>query len=320
MLNLVRQFFRDREKVRLDKKYSCLSNEIIADFQDHLNNEFNEAWNGFTAKWDNSIPADYLSSSSINRRYKTTLWWGTDTEQNYDKGGNKRYSKKDITYTVNDNLFREYNRWGGEKIVACFGCSNTIGIGLPDEQTWPYILNQHIGNQEYTCYNFGVNGGSADTISRLVRTYLNTAKPHTIICLFPDMFRMEYINVERKRILNFSPAIPYFSKQYTPECTIIKAFTNEYFAFFNLIKNINYIESMCSSRGIKFIWHTWSKPILEMDPNTVKRFTSTQLLTENNKMIDPFTAVRWEDDLARDGIHFGAHYNKAIAQAFAKRL
>jgi hypothetical protein len=320
MFKLIQKYLRTRELARIDRKYSNLPGKVITDFESNLNNEFNEAWNSFTAKWYNGTPDEHTISPSINRRYITSQWWGGDTEENYNENGNADYSKTDITYTIDENFFRVYNKWGGEKIVACFGCSNTIGIGLPDKETWPYVLNQHISDKEYTCRNFGINGGSADTISRLIQAYLNTAKPHAIVCLFPDMFRMEYINKDKKRIINFSPAIPFFSKQYTPEHAVIKAFTNEYFAFFNLIKNINFIESMCANKGVKFIWHTWSKPILEMDPNTVKRFTSTQFLIDNNKMVDPFTVVRWEDDLARDGIHFGAHYNKAIAQAFAKKL
>ena len=311
MLKLIKQFLCNQEIYRLDRKYSSLSKSDVNNFQINLNNAFSEAWGSFTAKWYNSVPEQHTVSSSINKRLITSQWWGGDTEKNYNECGNKQYSTTDITYTINENYFRTYNKWGGGKTVACFGCSNTIGIGLPDKETWPYILNEIIGETDYSCYNFGVNGGSADTMSRLIMTYLNIAKPHTIICLFPDMFRMEYVNVSRQRIMNFSPAIPFFSKHYTPEHAVIKAFTNEYFAFFNLIKNINYIESMCAERGVKFIWHTWSKPVLELTPETIRRYTKAQFLTDSeNKLLNPFNIKCWEEDLARDGIHFGAHYNK----------
>lgn len=247
-------------------------------------------------------------------------WWNIDTFKNYKKCGNKKYSEQDIIYTVDSTYFRRYNRWGGKKKVACFGCSNTAGIGLPDRETWVYQLNDLLGIEEYTCRNYGMCGASADTISRFVSMYLNNNTPDIIVCLFPDVFRFEYISSRKKRHTNYSPCISPLQSWYVPEYAYIKAMTNEYFVLNNFIKNLKFIEALCLNKNIKFIWHTWSDLVLNLDPSLVESILGTNCLFDGNKLLDPYSKIDLWKDTARDGKHYGVLYNTMIAQGFAKKL
>ena len=317
---------------RLNKKRSANAAKTFAAFNKELYNfpYLLSSWSDFSAAGSNFFEQNIEPQSDVNMFhnigeltgiYKLN-WWNTDTLENYKKRGNTKYSQNCITYTIDDAYFRRYNKWGGKKTVACFGCSNTVGIGLPDHETWVYQLNKNIGFNEYTCRNYGMCGASADTISRFISIYLDNSDttPDTIVCLFPDIFRFEYISSRKKRHTNFCTSITLLQGWYIPEYDYIRAMTNEYFALSNFAKNIKFIEALCASRNIKFIWHTWSELVLNLDTVHVQKLLGTGCLIEDSKLVDPYSNVKVYHDMARDGLHFGEYYNRSIAQAFAKKF
>lgn len=120
---------------------------------------------------------------------------GFDTEERYELQGNKKYSKTDITYHNNIHGFRlpkeRYVYDKSKPEIACFGCSQTYGAGLPWEETWPAFLNEMLDNK-FTIKNYGVCGASIDMVIRLVYNYIfQKNKPQFICCLLPDLYRKE---------------------------------------------------------------------------------------------------------------------------------
>ena len=97
----------------------------------------------------------------------------------------KKYHKHfniDEDYTWNDLLtlkihlnnygFRsnkDYHLENEPNEVWCFGCSHTMGIGLPLHHTWPHILEKQI---DFKTKNFGVAGSGADMIWRLIENWV----------------------------------------------------------------------------------------------------------------------------------------------------
>lgn len=66
--------------------------------------------------------------------------------------------------------------------VWCFGCSHTMGTGLPLHHTWPHILEKQL---EVKTKNFGIGGSGADLSWRLIKNWVenSTHKPEHVYIL-----------------------------------------------------------------------------------------------------------------------------------------
>lgn len=278
----------------------------------------------YTGVWTND-GADITLLPCNSSDTKVQQWCCTDTYEKYKLSNNTKYDADNITYRTN-GIFRIADRYtNAKKHIACFGCSNTFGVGLPYEKTWPYLLNKKIGT-DYMCHNFGVNGGSADTICRLVYSLLVKEKPDVIICHFPDMFRIEYYNINDENIAHFGP---WSQEKHEAEYKAYNLLTNEYVAFFNFVKNFKFIETLCKQYNVPFIWHTWSRGILSFDEisyeNNGKGITDLYLNTDciihGDVMYDIVKQVPEAGvDRARDEMHLGETYNDILSTEFAKLL
>ena len=267
-----------------------------------------------------------IFGQQIDTRNRHVEWMPGEYNQ-YVATGNKLYKDKSIVYTFNNQGFRAYNCFGGKKQIACFGCSGTFGVGLPDEETWPWIL-QHEKEikYNYTVKNYGVSGASNDYICRLVYTHLLKNKPDIIICFFPDIYRVEYFS-EKRDIETWCPrAYPEHIdnlKKYKAYLTLI----NPYNGFFNFVKNFKFIELMCKQQNIKFVWHTWSTTLLNTDKHIIDHYLGNDSPCIINRYGNGqlYDICRDHDlydisDKARDGAHQGVKFNKILAKEFVKLI
>lgn len=116
--------------------------------------------------------------------------WRRNCEDNNNRQLLSRYGwlpECEIQYRFNSHGFRscEFDR---ATSVLCLGCSFTMGIGLPLEQTWPWILQQKTGIK---CWNLGLGGVGLDTIFRIAEYYVHHLNVIAVACLVPDMGRIE---------------------------------------------------------------------------------------------------------------------------------
>ena len=65
-----------------------------------------------------------------------------------------------------------------------FGCSKTFGFELDHKDTWPYMMN---------LTNFGVSGGSMQTVARLAEAWIPKLKPEKIYVQEPAPDRREIL-------------------------------------------------------------------------------------------------------------------------------
>lgn len=142
---------------------------------------------------------------------KTYFWDTSDSETLYQKNladpeTNKKlqqlgYVDATIEYQFNSHGFRtaEFD----QKIdIMCFGCSFTMGTGLPAKDTWPTKLHDLTG---LTVANLGQAGSSNDTAYRMARHYLHVFQPKYAIWLQTDPVRLEIIDQSNDTVINILP-------------------------------------------------------------------------------------------------------------------
>jgi hypothetical protein len=85
-----------------------------------------------------------------------------------------------ITYNYNSRGFRD-QEWPEDlsNCVWCFGDSFTVGIGSPIEHTWPWILQQRLGQRTI---NVSLHGASNNWMSRRAAQIINEIQP--VRCVF----------------------------------------------------------------------------------------------------------------------------------------
>lgn len=267
-----------------------------------------EALETLKRRWSN-IPCAHKSASSP---VVTKEWY--DKEQLI----NTKYKNTSILYKETIDGYRIYDGFGGADIILCMGCSNTYGIGLPDHETWPYILWEHLGKKHYTVLNYGFPGASADYITRILSCILKHGKPKAIFCLFPEITRKEYYSNTLCMLQNYCTQYHSYNPEYEHEN--LTRITDSENSLINFIKNFKFIETLCSLHNVPLIWHTWSDILLNIDSSYLKEIldTNTTLIAENNKLVNINEKYKLTEIFhkARDGGHNGVEYNKILAKSF----
>jgi hypothetical protein len=115
----------------------------------------------------------------------TVEWSGTDQPQNMDPNWTIP-----ISYKFNNQGFRTYalDIINDNKINVALGCSQTMGIGLPVEMTWPFQIEKLTGIKTV---NLGLGGASADTVARLLTNVSGLFDIHSVYILWPSYNRFE---------------------------------------------------------------------------------------------------------------------------------
>ena len=92
---------------------------------------------------------------------------------------------KTYTYKFNSHSFRcdEFIEQSDLPILF-LGCSNTFGIGLELENTWPYVLLNEIKNytgKKIPLWNLAIPGSSIDEQALVLEYYVDQLKPKIIL-------------------------------------------------------------------------------------------------------------------------------------------
>ena len=170
---------------------------------------------------------------------------------------------KKISYKFNSHGFRCEEFDSTSNSLVALGCSWTFGVGLPIEETWPYIVGK---NLNLTCYNLGVGGGSHDTSFRFAFNWLEKIKPKLVIFWNTPTQRVEMLTNTRSynyspnpEWLNNNPAGPAGVEWYKHWVT------TEDNGNLNKAKNVLAVHQLCNQLGIKFVW---SENIPDIGPDS----------------------------------------------------
>jgi hypothetical protein len=182
-------------------------------------------------------------------------------------GPDWRWHDSDFTYQINDHGYRmnkDLHEVDLSNYIAFFGCSYTLGSGLPLHDTFAYKIAQR-ANMDYV--NAAVVGSSSDFVFYNFTKLVSTASslPKIIVINWPGTIRTMYWY--KNNIVDFLPSVVYNTDHpMTPDG--IKFWSDSY--KFHLLEPSNYtnrfeyirqnIITLCKLAGIKFFEFTteWS--------------------------------------------------------------
>lgn len=184
---------------------------------------------------------------------KELEWLTMDTEELFLKNLKNRkpelekygWVDRKFSYKFNSEGFRSDEFTDDEGIVF-FGCSHTVGIGLPFETTWPYLVSKYL---KLKCYNLGIGGSSNDTAFRLAYNYLPKIKTKLVVMLTTYNHRLELLKHNNDILQFFGPG-----SSPIRHCKFYDIWlSNDTNMEANKIKNILAINMLCNNLGIKFV-------------------------------------------------------------------
>lgn len=215
-------------------------------------------------------------------------WLPMDTEERYLNNLKTNYNQlwklgwidAPITYKFNSYGFRS-DEFSHDPSIIFLGCSHTVGIGMPLEQTWPSIVSKTLGLKNF---NLGVGGVSNDTAFRLAQHWIPQIKPQLVIFFSIEHSRFELHS--NNTIQDYSIGNINLNNDIIWKTWIASNTNSE----MNYLKNKLAIEQICASLNIKFAH------------------------------IDYANILRNKNSLARDLTHCGTTNNQVIAEQFLKAL
>ena len=125
----------------------------------------------------------------LNNSTDTEARFNHNMKHNRDQMLELGWDKQEITYKMNEHGFRS-EPFINQNGIMFLGCSHTLGVGLPLEQTFPYIVSQQLKTHYY---NLGWSGGSHDTCFRHCTIWTPKLMPSLVVMLKPDIQRIEII-------------------------------------------------------------------------------------------------------------------------------
>ena len=237
-------------------------------------------------------------SNYKNFSKQTISWLDSDSEELYKQNIIKKYEELDRNGWVNKTIKYSFNNFGfrskdfnSDPSVAFFGCSHTLGIGLPEEETFAKIISNKLNLE---CYNFGQSGGSMDTVFRLGYFWINKIKPKIVFVLSPDSSRIELID-QQGYFVTLKKQKEHLGSFYSLQNTKNTSYYEEYLSRvenskLNSLKNFLAIELLCNKQKIKLVYFTFEDDIIR-----------------NENLINL-------DDKARDLLHCGTQTNRLFAE------
>lgn len=131
-----------------------------------------------------------------------------DTQKTFRKNTKKLpkdwiYRTKEITYKNNEGGFRTkpFNKINWEEAVVVFGCSFVYGVGLAEEDTLCYILENKLGRE---VINLGIPGSAVDLNHyNSMILHENFPRPKAIVHCWTSLFR--YTDFHDDQIITATP-------------------------------------------------------------------------------------------------------------------
>ena len=194
-----------------------------------------------------------------------------------------------LTYKINEHGFRTHSMENiKDPCWLALGCSNTFGMGNPEDARWSNLLEKTYNTK---IYNLGAPGGGPDTVFRLALGWIDIIKPEKILVLWPPIWRKDLIfeDDNKKAVRSFQgkgvlqDSGNYFLRTY---------FLHDENSIINFEKNNLALQQLCNKKNIELI--TLHAP-LERNKENIKEF-------------------------ARDGKHLGKKYQQAVADSFCKEI
>lgn len=235
---------------------------------------------------------------------QTIEWLPMDTKERHEQNlqdptfaaiadSNGWTASRPIEYNINSQGFRGKEFDNSVANIVTLGCSFTIGTGLREHETWPYLLGNKLGLH---VHNIAQGGWSTDTLFRMAHYWIPQLAPDLVIMLAPTATRLELKKNEHE-YLNITS-----HDNITRDNYLQNWFSNQQNYKLNQLKNTLAIEMICKQLNIKFICYSAN---VEMP---------TRWALNNARVPKNPT------NIARDNMHCGSESHVAFVEKILKDL
>lgn len=195
----------------------------------------------------------------------------------------KMYSKS-VIYSYNSSGYRD-EEWPADltDVIWCVGDSFTVGLGQPNNETWPSLVSNQSGKRTI---NVSMNGASNDWIARRVQSIINNFAPSIILIQWSYVHRRENTDttlIDEDRKIHFIKA-----QGGREDFADIQSLDKQ-----NCIENIRKIKSQSSTQVV----HSFIPKFARADD---AEFIYNELTTHNVNFFPDQPQV----DFARDSHHY----------------
>ena len=216
----------------------------------------------------------------------------------YDTSGSD--STKKCVYTYNELGFRgDSIKKEGYKIMS-IGCSFTEGVGVNDNETWPYQISNLMSAVNM---NFGTGGRSNDFISRCLLTYFDLVNPDLVLIMYTYPHRRE-IYTKEGGIEPFIPGLRWGYISDTDEGNYVQELKerlqNVYEDYDNWYRNHLLIKNYLKVKKTPFVWN-----------GSFLKIDNYEIPSEENRFDGDYDIFI---DIGADNNHPGQAHNKKYAE------
>ena len=224
-----------------------------------------------------NIPIDTIND---NIEFAKHLYVQDIAPHNDSLINNKSHTDKNVNeYYLNSRNFRDKREWinGSPAEILALGCSNTYGLGVPQNYTWPSIVESRTGK---TVANLGICGASAAWNLDSFLVYLDlVGKPKYVLACFADYLRYSHIvdgkfyhvggpdddyGAQARKTVSYIRTSDYTTGEINIKDKIIKLPADPKYlipaqeSLHQYISSIYIIEKICKFLDIKFYWGTYA--------------------------------------------------------------
>jgi hypothetical protein len=200
--------------------------------------------------------------------------------------------------------------------IVFLGCSNTCGVALQLDKTWPSVLLDKIRshkNKSIPLWSLATAGSSVDKQAILLEKYASILKPRFIFFLIPFMYRR--IISLNNQFVEYLPM--HRPNQWRPDGLTQQigkfdaAFTEEDYAIFETFKNLLHINRIALQYNATVFYDCWDN---EIDSKIIHSLCSQ--LSQFKFLETFFIPV----GCARDGSHMGPITHRNFAEQIFEKI
>lgn len=235
-----------------------------------------------------SVDPNPFMDGRMARFKQLGLPWEDKLVHDFDKLNRPIYFDEKNTYKLNSLGYRS-GEFDGSADILYAGCSNTFGMGVPEEAIWGSVVAKSLGS---SYANISKQGASTQWIVKNVFSYISThGNPKAIYCLFPDIYRL--LLATDKRVMSSGGGGPLDPKsnansvidaqiygggvyELVPEYSRLPHDAQDVvpinFSIFLYVQSVLSLALYCKSNNIQFIWSTWNATTSDMFVDLKNRY------------------------------------------------
>lgn len=175
--------------------------------------------------------------------------------------------------------------------IACFGCSETMGLHNEKNKDWPSVL---AGITNKNVNNYGIGGSNVNEITAFIKYYVENFKCDIIVMLLPHTMRKQIYDRESDEYINVKSA------DKSNKELILHGEEHSVASLSGKLKN--FCETVTSNK-IKFLFSSTHRSEYIL-------FSKTQCTSHMLPLVDKELFPK-----ASDGMHGGIEYNRAFADS-----